>query len=79
MAVDGKRLGAALRSNTTLEGLNLSENELGDEGIRNLCEGFFGHNTTLRELDLSRNGITAEGAKVFAHYLPHTRSLTHLW
>lgn len=74
---------AALRTNTTLEGLNLGSNALGDEGIATLAPALR-DSRTLKYLSLASNGIT--GARwvllvcrsvfvIFTHKA-HTRAQT---
>uniref|UniRef100_A0A8C8VDX6 NACHT domain-containing protein n=1 Tax=Pelusios castaneus TaxID=367368 RepID=A0A8C8VDX6_9SAUR len=55
----------------------LSENEIGDEGVKSLCE-VFSQLTSLETLNLSQNKITDLGAKQLATALPSLTSLKTL-
>ncbi|XP_031502461.1 RAN GTPase-activating protein 1-like [Nymphaea colorata] len=59
-------LAACVATNQSLEKLNLSENELKDEGCLVLCKALEGGHDNLKELDLSSNSIRRVGAKVSA-------------
>ena len=51
-----------MQSNCVLTEVNLSRNELGDEGLQALCAGWRGNaSSSVRELNLTDNGITASG------------------
>jgi hypothetical protein len=71
-------ISTALKTNTTLEFLNLEGNPIGDEGSRSLAEALK-YNQTLQHLLLCRNcGIGLDGAKAFGEMLPHNNSLKEL-
>jgi Ran GTPase-activating protein (RanGAP) involved in mRNA processing and transport len=64
----------ALKHNTTLEWLYLSDNNIGDEGACAFADALK-HNTTLIELDISVNNIGDEGVCAFADALKHNTRL----
>ncbi|XP_051763715.1 NACHT, LRR and PYD domains-containing protein 12-like isoform X4 [Ctenopharyngodon idella] len=68
-------LTSALRSNSHLTELNLSENKIGDEGLMLLSDGLMDPHCKLENLMLSRCNITAEGCAALASAL---RSNSHL-
>ena len=67
----------ALRVNTSLTSLDLSENSIGDEGASSLSEALR-VNTSLTSLDLSENSIGDEGASSLSEALRVNTSLTSL-
>ena len=78
IGVEGaKALAHALESNTTLLGLDLSNNKIGDEGAKALALALKS-NTTLSELDLKDNEIGDEGAQALAHALESNTTLSKL-
>lgn len=70
-------LGPVLKNNTTLEGLNLGNCELGNKGCDFLAPSLK-VNKTLRYLSLPNNGITSAGAAVLAAALSSNAGLTEL-
>lgn len=79
----GKIFGEALKSNTTLTALNLSDNYIGDEGIKALAEGLE-NNTTLMHFELNDNNAhsynykSAAIEKPFGEVLEKNTTLTTL-
>lgn len=51
----------ALANNTILQVLILEDNNIGDEGLTQLCEALSSKNTTLKSLNIGNNGITKAG------------------
>ena len=70
-------LAKMLQANTALKELDLSRNEIGDEGARELAK-MLQANTALKELDLSRNEIGHEGAHELAKMLQANTALKEL-
>ena len=68
-----KLLAAALRTNTSLLALDLSESGLGVEGCKKLASALK-LNSTLTMLDLARNNIGEEGATAIADVLMSANS-----
>ena len=66
-----------LKCNTKFTRLNLSDNEINDEGVQILCE-VLKYNTSLTVLDLSRNDITDEGAIALGDTLKFNNTLIEL-
>ena len=54
--------------------LCLSHCELGHDGLKSLCAGFYGINT-IKELDLSCNNIKSEGMQIILEILKKNKSL----
>ena len=76
---DFKLLAAALRTNTSLLALDLSESGLGAEGCTMLASALK-LNSTLTMLDLARNNIGEEGATAIADVLMSANSaITNLY
>ena len=74
-----KLLAAALRTNTSLLALDLSESGLGVEGCTKLASALK-LNSTLTMLDLTRNNIGEEGATAIADVLMSANSaITNLY
>jgi hypothetical protein len=71
-------LADALRNNTTVEQLYLSNNYIADIGVNSLTEVLSNHNSTLKILDLGTNGITDVGAQYLAEMLKCNATLTVL-
>ena len=71
-------LANALRTNTTLQKLNLGYNRLGDNGVQSLAASLIKDNTTLTKLHLQSNGISRQGAAHLATMLRSNRTLLHL-
>lgn len=59
-------LAACIVEKKLLNKLNLSENELKDEGVIQLCEALEDGHEGLKEVDMSSNSITRAGARVLA-------------
>ncbi|CAF3192408.1 unnamed protein product [Rotaria sp. Silwood2] len=73
-------LSEALRDNSTLGGLFLSHNQLGDDGTNFLARALLGdNNSTLKELSLCHNGITDQGIEHLVRMLESNETLTSLW
>ena len=70
-------LAKMLQANTALKELDLSRNEIGDEGARELAK-MLQANTALKELDLSGNRIEDEGACELAKMLQANTALKEL-
>ena len=71
-------IAAALRKNTTLEALNLSNNHVFDVGVRSLSEAVASNNSSLQLLDLSSNDITDLGVRHLAEILKTNQTLIYL-
>ena len=63
-----QNLAILLEKNQTLQGLDLSKNELSTTNIQ-LLLGALEHNKSLKELDLGTNKIRREGSKVLSDFL----------
>ena len=75
IGADGARLLAqTLKTNTSLEFLGLTFNDLGDEGASWIAEAL-AENRTLREVVLADNGITSVGAERLAQGIAENMSL----
>jgi Ran GTPase-activating protein (RanGAP) involved in mRNA processing and transport len=62
-----------LKKNTSLEHLNLSQNELDVESVTLICTALQ-KNKTLKELDLASNRFECEGVTPLTDLLPHASS-----
>ncbi|CAF3321724.1 unnamed protein product [Rotaria sp. Silwood2] len=71
-------LADALRNNTTLIGLSLWDNPIGDAGVQSLIQALTTNNSVLKRLGLQGNGITDQGAQYLAEMLKTNRTLTAL-
>ncbi|XP_063190566.1 NACHT, LRR and PYD domains-containing protein 6 isoform X2 [Chroicocephalus ridibundus] len=71
-------LAAALGSLPTLAQLDLSDNPLGDGGVRELCTALAGPGCSLQKLWLWRCRLTAASCGALAAVLPASPSLTEL-
>ena len=73
-------LADAVRQNTTLEQLYISNYNLGTEGVRILAEALSaGNNKTIKQLCLGSNKIHDGGAIHLATMLEGNRTITHLY
>lgn len=63
-----KRLGKALKKNTTLHTLTLDFNKIGDDGIAGLVSGLK-DNQTLKVLELEEGSISDEGGRKLVELL----------
>ncbi|XP_074621745.1 uncharacterized protein LOC141880193 [Acropora palmata] len=70
-------LAQALRVNSSLSSLDLSDNSISDEGVNSLAQALR-VNTSLSSLDLSSNSIGDEGANSLAEALRVNKSLSSL-
>ena len=73
--VDAFVLAEALKYNTVLQELNLSDNHIDDQGIEDLARVLTEHNTTLRTLHLGRNGIGDLGVNALIEVLQKNKNL----
>ena len=71
-------IAAALKKNTVLEALNLSNNHVFDVGVRSLSEAVSSNNCSLQLLDLSSNDITDLGVRHLAEILRTNQTLIYL-
>jgi Ran GTPase-activating protein (RanGAP) involved in mRNA processing and transport len=69
----------ALYNNTTLEELNLWNNQVSDLGVFYLSKVLSVGNFTLRSIGLGQNGISDVGAQHLAEMLTTSRTITRLW
>jgi Ran GTPase-activating protein (RanGAP) involved in mRNA processing and transport len=73
-------LAASLRNNSTLKYLDLSYNQISDQGVRILSEALLpNQNSSLKALYLSKNRISNLGAKYLSEMLRTNQTLTELW
>nr|AAP92143.1 leucine-rich repeat protein N4C [synthetic construct] len=73
-----KDLASVLRSNPSLRELDLSNNKLGDAGVRLLLQGLLDPGTRLENLDLNESDLTEAGLKDLASVLRSNPSLREL-
>nr|XP_051685771.1 NACHT, LRR and PYD domains-containing protein 2 [Oryctolagus cuniculus] len=73
-----KELSSALIVNQRLTHLSLAENDLGDGGVKVLCEGLSYPECCLQTLVLWCCNVTSEGCAALSRLLQQTSSLTHL-
>nr|AAP92144.1 leucine-rich repeat protein N5C [synthetic construct] len=73
-----KDLASVLRSNPSLRELNLSDNKLGDAGVRLLLQGLLDPGTRLEELQLRNTDLTEAGVEDLASVLRSNPSLREL-
>lgn len=59
----------ALSNTKVLTYLNLSDCELGDDGVKKICHALFDSDSSLEHLNLSANELTHRGAKHVAEYI----------
>uniref|UniRef100_A0A8C3W6J4 NLR family pyrin domain containing 13 n=1 Tax=Catagonus wagneri TaxID=51154 RepID=A0A8C3W6J4_9CETA len=71
-------LSNALLQNKRLTHLNLRKNNLGDEGVKLLCEPLRCADCRLQDLNLSDCSFSVEGCRELADALKHNRSVTVL-
>ncbi|XP_045387790.1 NACHT, LRR and PYD domains-containing protein 13 [Lemur catta] len=74
-ALSCRHLSAALLKNNSLKHLNLSKNNLRDEGVKFLCEALSRPECNLKSLDLSGCSFTAKGCQELADALKHNHNL----
>ena len=79
-AEDAKLLADALRVNGSMTSLDISNNQMGDEGVKPICEALK-QNTTLKVLDLNARNVSGgeigpQGAKYLADMLGVNASVT---
>ena len=72
-----KKLAEVIQINKTLQELNISKNNITDEGAQRLAEAIQ-INKTLQELNISKNNITDEGAKRLAEAIQVNTTLQEL-
>jgi Ran GTPase-activating protein (RanGAP) involved in mRNA processing and transport len=72
-------LANALHNNTTLEELNLWNNQLSDSGVYSLTQVLSANNSTLRSIGLGQNHISDIGAQHLAEMLKTNTTITRLW
>eukprot|EP00804_Cyclotella_cryptica_P025796 CCRYP_002676-RA/>CCRYP_002676-RA protein AED:0.00 eAED:-0.00 QI:0/-1/0/1/-1/1/1/0/476 len=65
----------ALGATKHLTYLNLSDCELGDDGVKKVCHALFESDSQLEHLDLSANELTRRGAKHIADYIRDCEAL----
>ena len=70
-------LSILVEGNETLKELHLSENMLGDDGVKHLMSGLT-KNTALQMLDLRSNDIGEEGARAISEAINQIQSLSNL-
>ena len=63
------KLAQGLKTNTSLENLDLGKNNIQDQGVQYLVEALITSNKTLTKLHLQSNGITEVGAGYLADML----------
>ena len=79
MTEGAEAFGVVLRFSHTLEELNLSRNNIGDDGVRVIAQGLKENgDSALRRLDLSWNGIKDTGAGLLADMLKGNGVLRYL-
>lgn len=71
------RFKSALLTNKTLTKLDLSSNNLRDDGVKAICTALNGNNT-LKRLNVSSNNITCAGIQKVAEYIQENKSITRL-
>jgi len=69
----------ALCNNTTLEELNLWNNQVSDSGVYSLSQALSVNNLVLRSIGLGQNGISDVGAQHLAEMLKTNTTITRLW
>jgi Ran GTPase-activating protein (RanGAP) involved in mRNA processing and transport len=68
-----------LAVNTSLREISLKGNEMGDKGVKAICEALQGRSCELVALDLGNNSISSgEGARAVASLLRIQTSITDL-
>jgi len=72
-------LAEVLNNNTTVEGLYIFNNRVGDKGVYSLAQVLAENTSSLKVLSLGSNGITDEGAAYLAAMLKTNRTLSELW
>jgi len=74
---EARGLSSALKMNTTLTKLDLTGNEIGNEGIAAIGE-MLKSNNTLKSLQFTSNGIEDQGVDQFSEAMKSNRSLMNL-
>jgi len=72
------KLASALKSNTTLTFLDLSDNNFGEDEVLIAIANLLKHNVTLRQLILRSNQIDNDGAQTLSKAFPQNTTLTAL-
>ena len=70
-------IASILMQNKTVTKLNLSSNQIGDDGIKKIANAL-GVNNTLQNLDVSKNGIGNQGVESLANALIVNKTLKNL-
>ena len=70
-------ISSCLKSNSTLYKLNLSNNQINDDGVKILVEALTVH-ATLRKLDMSHNAISDDGVLFISEFLESNKLLLEL-
>nr|AAT77542.1 germ-cell specific leucine rich repeat NTPase [Mus musculus] len=73
-----QKLSNALQTNRSSVFLNLSLNNLSNDGVKSLCEVLENPNSSLERLALASCGLTKAGCKVLSSALTKSKRLTHL-
>ncbi|XP_059941038.1 NACHT, LRR and PYD domains-containing protein 13 [Mesoplodon densirostris] len=74
-AASCRHLSDALLQNKSLTHLNLRKNNLGDEGVKFLCEALSRPDCNLQNLNLSDCSFTVEGCRELTHALKYNRNV----
>lgn len=75
---DGQYLGGILRTNHTLQVLDLRDNNLQDDGVRFICAGVAEQHEGLCFLNLASNNVLQDGIFHISSMLPCTKTLKEL-
>ena len=71
-------LAQALNNNKTLECLDLSNNQVSDDGIHSLVKELSMNNKTLMKIGLAKNGITDKGIEHLVEMIKTNKTLTQI-
>nr|XP_032799882.1 NACHT, LRR and PYD domains-containing protein 3-like isoform X1 [Petromyzon marinus] len=74
----GSSLSVILKANTGLKSLGLSQNEIGDSGLRLLADGMLGREGSLEKLDLIRCSLTDKSIPAFHEIMITNKALRKL-